>query len=331
MATFMNGYAANISLTLLDVNTVRVDSASLWHGPTHVWSWSGQVLAGRTTLLADLADSHIFAGPDTILGNAFDNALQGWAGNDTIDGGAGTDTCVYAGARSAFDVSLNANQTIGVLGLDGADTLANVERLQFSDYTVNVTVGVTGRGIPPATLQMLEELYVAFFNRIPDADGLAFWANAVKGGASIDAIAQGFYDAGVQHSAQTGYSAAMSSADLVVLVYKNVLGRFDSTAPPSEDVAFWAELLDSGRATKGSLVVQMLGSAHTFKGHATWGWVADLLDNKVAVADYFAVQQGLNFNTGAVERGMEIAAAITPTSIAEAIALIGVTDSGFSL
>jgi hypothetical protein len=331
VATFANGYAANIALTLLDANTVRVTGASLWHGTSPVWAWSGVLSAGRTSLLSDLADSHIFAGDDTILGNGFDNALQGWAGNDHIDGGAGSDTVVYTGLRSAYGLSLNADHTLSVSGAEGADTLVNVERIRFSEYTVNLTVGATDHSIPAASLKTLEELYVAFFNRVPDADGLAFWVNTLKGGASMDSIAQSFYDAGVQYSAQTGYSADMSNADLVRLVYKNVLGRSGPTAPQDQDVDFWAESLASGRATKGSLVIQMLGSAHTFKGNATWGWVADLLDNKVAVADYFAVQQGLNFNSGAVEHGMDIAAAITSTSTAEALALIGVADSGFGL
>jgi len=42
----------------------------------------------------------------------------------------------------------------------------------------------------------------------------------------------------------------------------------------------------------GSLVSAILTSAHTFKDDATWGWVADLLDNKIQVADKFAVTWG---------------------------------------
>ena len=87
----------------------------------------------------------------------------------------------------------------------------------------------------------------------------------------------------------------------------------------------------SCRYCHGSLVTKILQSAHTFKGDATWGWVADLLDNKAAVAQRFAVDLGLNGNTpeASISRGMQIAAAVTPTSIDAAIALIGVND-GFS-
>jgi len=54
--------------------------------------------------------------------------------------------------------------------------------------------------------------------------------------------------------------------------------------------------------------------------------VADLLDNKIVVSDKFAVDWGLNYNTLAesITQGKAIAAAITPTSIDAAIALIGI-------
>jgi hypothetical protein len=55
--------------------------------------------------------------------------------------------------------------------------------------------------------------------------------------------------------------------------------------------------------------------------------VADLLDNKAAVANTFAVEMGLSFATPqeSISRGMEIAAAVTATDTDAAIALIGVS------
>jgi len=70
-----------------------------------------------------------------------------------------------------------------------------------------------------------------------------------------------------------------------------------------------------------------------YKTDLTWHWVPDLLDNKYSVANYFCLQQGLNYNTPEVSiaEGMAIAAAVTPTSTAAAIALIEVTDTGIDL
>ncbi len=63
----------------------------------------------------------------------------GWVsgGNDTIDGGAGTDTAIFSGQSSAYTIStLNAVTTIS--GPDGTDTLRNVEKLQFADTTITL-------------------------------------------------------------------------------------------------------------------------------------------------------------------------------------------------
>ena len=72
-----------------------------------------------------------------------------------------------------------------------------------------------------------------------------------------------------------------------------------------------------------------LDSAHTFKGDAKWGWVANLLDNKIAVARQVAVDWGLNYLTpdASVSNGMAIAKAVTPTDTSAAIALVGLPDS----
>jgi hypothetical protein len=143
------------------------------------------------------------------------------------------------------------------------------------------------------------ELYVAFFNRVPDADGLEYWIGQLAGGQSLNHIADSFYSAGLAYSAERGFSASMTDADFVRVIYKNVLGRAGTTAPPDEDVAYWANNLATGFNTRGTLIDTMLGSAHTFKGNASWGWVPDLLDNKIAVAKTFAIDWGLNYNSPA--------------------------------
>lgn len=95
----------------------------------------------------------------------------------------------------------------------------------------------------------------------------------------------------------------------------------------AEGLAYWSNTLASGQESRGSLVSAILGSAHTFKGHPQWGWVADLLDNKAGVADTFAVQLGLGYLTpeDSITEGMQIAAAITPFDTSTAIDLIGVS------
>jgi len=268
-------------------------------------------------------------------GGASDDQLSTTATDNTIDGGAGTDKVVAAGARNNYAITKLAGgfRLQDSKGTDGTDTLKNVEQIRFTDMTVDLTIGTNAATIPAASLKTLQELYVAFFNRVPDADGLNYWITQFKNGQSINSIAESFYSAAVQYSDLTGYSSSMTNADFVKVIYKNVLGRTGASAPPEADVNYWAEQLANGNESKGSLVSTMLNSAHTFKGNATWGWVADLLDNKAAVANYIAVQQGISYNSASdsISKGSAIAAAVTATDTTEALKLIGVTDTGFAL
>jgi len=76
------------------------------------------------------------SGSDTIIGNEADNSLRGHQGNDTIDGLTGTDSAIFSGLRSAYALTNLGNGGVRVAGIDGTDTLSNVERLVFDDQTV---------------------------------------------------------------------------------------------------------------------------------------------------------------------------------------------------
>jgi hypothetical protein len=202
-----------------------------------------------------------------------------------------------------------------------------MERVVFSDMVVNLGIGAESRTIAAHQVKTLEELYLAFFDRVPDADGLAFWIAQTRSGQGIDQTADAFHAAALLYPALTGYDAAMGSADFVNVIYRNVLGRTEGA--DAEGLAFWSRALDTGTETRGSLVTDILQSAHTFKGDATWGWVADLLDNKAFVAHRFAVEMGLGYDTpsASIAHGMQIAGAVTATDTSQALALIGVSDT----
>jgi hypothetical protein len=202
----------------------------------------------------------------------------------------------------------------------------NIENLQFQDFTVNLNIRQNAASISKQGLTALEDLYVAFFNRIPEADGLNYWIDQYKAGKSLQQIGDLFYESAISFSHLTGYSASMSPESFVNIVYKNVLGRNEGA--DAEGLSYWSAQLTSGSDTPGSLVHSILNSAHSFKGNATWGWVADLLDNKAAVADKFAVSWGLNYldSDTSITQGMAIAKLITPTDTQAAIALIGLAE-----
>jgi len=59
--------------------------------------------------------------------------------------------------------------------------------------------------------------------------------------------------------------------------------------------------------------------------------VADLLDNKIAVANKIAIEWGLTYNANAYQQGVAIAAAITPTDTSAALALVGIAGVDITL
>src|SRR5207237_3478909 len=109
--------------------------------------------------------------------------------------------------------------------VDGTDTAIAVEKVVFSDLEIDLDVRAEAALVSSASVTKLVELYIAFFNRVPDSEGMTYWLGRVAAGATTLSVANNFYDAAVQYSSLTGYSASMSNADFVGVIYKNVLGR----------------------------------------------------------------------------------------------------------
>jgi len=113
-------------------------------------------------------------------------------------------------------------------GRRGAVVVGFSESKEFVERTKAQVEHVDGTG-PVA------RLYRAYFNRPPDAKGLAYW---ISTGAGLDAISEAF-----AHSAefQKRYGS-LDDAGFVELVYRNVLGR----RPDANGRRYWAGLLRRG-------------------------------------------------------------------------------------
>lgn len=80
---------------------------------------------------------------DVLIGDAKDNTVEGGLGDDIIDGGAGADTAIFIGNANQYTWNRNANGTWTVKGLEGTDTLLNIETLKFSDKSVTLSPSAT--------------------------------------------------------------------------------------------------------------------------------------------------------------------------------------------
>src|SRR3989339_431488 len=93
------------------------------------------------------------------------------------------------------------------------------------------------------------KLYVATFNRAPDAAGLDYWVN--DSGLSLDQIAQSFFD---QTETQALYPSSTLNTNFVNAVYRNLFNREAETAGRD----YWVSELDSGRVSKQSFILAVM-------------------------------------------------------------------------
>ena len=100
-------------------------------------------------------------------------------------------------------------------------------------------------------------LYFAYFLRIPDYEGLMYWVDAHNNGTSLGAISDSF--AGSEEFQQR--YGTLSNEVFVELIYQNILGR----APDPGGYAFWVGELNSGRRTRGQVMIGFSESSE-YKG-----------------------------------------------------------------
>jgi len=75
-------------------------------------------------------------GRDTVAGLGGNDVLEGMAGDDSLDGGAGIDLAVYGTTRASATIGKTVTGYSVTSAATGTDTLASIERVQFSDISV---------------------------------------------------------------------------------------------------------------------------------------------------------------------------------------------------
>jgi hypothetical protein len=159
-----------------------------------------------------------------------------------IDGGAGVDTLLLAGAKSDYSFTRAGNDVVmrKLSTPAQAFTLTNVERVQFESSAEAIGLDEHGAG------GQAFRLYQAAFNRAPDQVGLGFWMNALDKGVSLHDVATEFVSS-AEFLSRYGY---ISNADFVDRLYQNVLHR----AGEQTGFDFWVNALEHGVARADILV-----------------------------------------------------------------------------
>lgn len=248
--------------------------------------------AGRQT------DAMAFAlqGNDGLFGSSKDDVLSGFggddkffddAGKDQYDGGAGVDTVDYL-ARSKFftlSVTNNGSAFIDRTAPANADKTTNVELVHFDGdgVTIDLRFLIEARFAQADQYKDMLDMYSAYFNRAPDAYGIAYWASRLYEGMSLSQIAKSFF---VQPETLAAFPASMTTTQFVTQVYANALGR----APDAPGLAYWVHDLETGNQTRDGFMLAMIYGARASTGSPV---DAQYLANKGEVGKYFALAQGL--------------------------------------
>ncbi len=134
-------------LDLSDELADRRAHISGWNNPSGVDVKTGDgddVFSGSG--VNDISDGG--GGNDFLAGEDGNDKLTGGAGDDQLNGGDGTDTAVFAGNFADYSLSVENFEKVVTSGLEGTDTLQDVEFAQFADgvydfdkntFTVNST------------------------------------------------------------------------------------------------------------------------------------------------------------------------------------------------
>jgi hypothetical protein len=220
-------------------------------------------------------------GNDALYGGAGDDVFYGGNGSDLIDGDVGNDMAGYFGNQSNYTLTLGPSSTIMTdrTGTEGTDTLINIEKLTFADRTLDLDNYSSLTQLNDTQFSDLAKVYVAYFNRAADAEGLYFWADKLAEGMDMTTIASHFSQSA---EAKALYPDTANTSAFVTAVYANVLGR----TPDQAGFDFWTTNLNNGAMQPATFVLSIIDGAQ--------GADITYLSNKADLGVYFSTIKGMS-------------------------------------
>ena len=224
---------------------------------------------------------------DYVSAGGGDDTITGDDGSDVILGGDGDDTAVISGDFNDYGLVFGPN---GVAAtdktdvVDGTDFLKEIEFVQFDDGTLNLSVLDGAAQLDADQLQLLTELYVAYFDRAPDAGGLLFWGTSLNNGVSLQEIAELFFDQQETHEALPD---DLTAEAFVTQAYNNFLER----DPDAEGLGFWASALEAGAVSRAEFMLALIEGARADTGSPD---DVRTIEDKGDIGVSFALINGLN-------------------------------------
>ena len=212
------------------------------------------------------------------------------------EGIARNNVVVLSGDQSNYTLTMSSGDTISLedrrIGGDGFRTFSDDVTLEFADgspatqqssFSVDDFNGMAS--LDNDAMASLTELYIAYFNRAPDATGLSFWGDKLAEGMTMREIAGYFFD---QPEPRALYGEDINLAKFVSSVYNNVFGR----APDADGFRFWLDALQNDDSiTPATFIMEILEGAKAETGSIE---DAQYLANKVVLGTHYGVTRGMS-------------------------------------
>ncbi len=164
----------------------------------------------------------------------------------------------------------------------------------------------------PTPNAFITKLYIGYFNRAPDPEGLTYWTRLLNSGTSELSIASSFAQApeAIAIYNYLAASGAVTADEFLTSVYSNLFNR----APDAAGLSYWKGELASGKPA-GRMIIDLINGAQ--------GADKTVIDNKAAAARNYVEHLGgasgesfhisdarrvigeVNSNSGSVSRAIE--------------------------
>ncbi|GAB6060711.1 M4 family metallopeptidase [Desulfonatronum parangueonense] len=126
--------------------------------------------------------------------------------------------------------------------------------------------------------QWVTSFYLAYWNRLPDAAGHAYWtAEVYRGALEVPGVAENFALSDESRAIYAYFNAPESAStsqvhEFLRSVYRNLFGR--DTTEDDPGIAYWTSELQSGRTTPGAVIGNIIYAAMTAQGE-DWRAIRD--------------------------------------------------------
>lgn len=241
--------------------------------------------------------------PVVLIGTSGNDTLTATSDVDRIDGLDGDDIALLPGNQTQYTLRLDQDGvTITDRGPEGVGTITlnNVEGIAFESNlpifggTMDLRQFAGHTSLSDDAFQSFIEIYIAYFNRAPDAIGLSFWGTAFANGLPLDEIAASFAE---QPETQRLYPEGTGNPAFVAQVYQNVLGR----APDVDGLLFWSDALTQGAVSRSGFILEILRGAKADPPSGASPYFVQqqhadqqYLEHKTDLGALFAVHRGMS-------------------------------------